>query len=231
MIFKTILRRFIVLPVLIFTLFARGQQLSQVTFSSGSNLEYISFLTDQGVLIRISPEGKILEWGTELLSGRSYTYYAPKLQPFMGRLEYYDQLSDSAFRGKIKNIGTCAITYYGSYESDGRPGKVRSIGTAVLDYYNNFDDKLYRGKIKFAGSLKMDYYSSFDDELFRGKLKAIGNTSISYYSSFDDKAFKGKIKQIGSVPYTWYSSFDINKSGLKSALYRQNIGAITFILR
>jgi hypothetical protein len=220
---------FTTLPVLILTLIAHSQQLSQVTFSSGSNLDYISFLTDQGVLIRISPEGKILEWGTELLSDR-YNYYAPKLQPFMGRMEYFDDQSDSAFRGKIKSIGTCTITYYGSYESDGKPGKIRSIGTALFDYYNNFDDKLYRGKIKFAGNLEVDFYSSFVDEAYRGKLKAIGNTAITYYSSFDDKAFKGKIKSIGSVPYVWYSSFDINRSGLKSGLYRKNVGAITYIL-
>ncbi|HVT84158.1 MAG TPA: hypothetical protein VHD35_03105 [Chitinophagaceae bacterium] len=220
----------ITLSVLILALSLHSQQLSQVTFSGGSNLDYISFLTDQGVLIRISPEGKILEWGTELLSDR-YNFYAPKLQPFMGRMDYYDQQSDSAFRGKIKNIGTCTITYYGSYESDNRPGKIRSIGTAIFDYYNNFDDKLFRGKIKFAGNLELDYYSSFEDEMFRGKLKAIGNTAITYYSSFDDKAYKGKIKSIGSVPYVWYSSFDINRSGLKSGLYRQNVGAITYILK
>lgn len=221
---------FITLPALILAFCASSQQLSQVTFSGGSNLNYISFLTDQGVLIRISPDGKILEWGTELVSERSNNYYAPKLQPFLGRMEYYDQQSDSSFKGKIKNIGTCTITYYGSYESEGRPGKIRSIGTAIFDYYNTFDDKLFRGKIKFAGNLELDYYSSFEDEMFRGKLKAIGNTPITYYSSFDDKAFKGKIKSIGSVPYVWYSSFDINRSGLKSGLYRQNVGAITYIL-
>ncbi|MCC7401243.1 MAG: hypothetical protein IT214_07135 [Chitinophagaceae bacterium] len=212
-----------------FSLSLYGQQLSQVSFSSGSNLDYISFITDQGVLIRVSPEGKILEWGTELLSDRG-NYYAPRLQQFMGRVEYYDDLSDSAFRGKVRYIGTCTITYYGAQESDGRPGKIRSIGTALFDYYNNFADKFFRGKIKLAGPLELTYFSSFDDELFRGKLRAIGNTPISYYSSFDDKAFKGKIKSIGSVPYLWYSSFDM-RSGLKSGLYRQNVGSITFILR
>ncbi len=215
--------------LLILALSVRSQQLSQATFSSGSNLDYISFLTDQGVLIRISPDGKVMEWGTELLSDR-YNYYAPKLQPFMGRIEYYEDQADSAFRGKVKSIGTCTLTYYGSFESDGKPGKIKTIGTAIFDYYDKFADKLFRGKIKFAGNLELDYYSSFDDEMSRGKLKAIGNTSITYYSSFDDKAFKGKIKSIGSVPYVWYSSFDL-RSGLKSGVYRQNVGAITYILR
>lgn len=221
----------IALSALILTFATHSQQLSQVTFSSGSNLDYFSFQTDQGVLIRVSPDGKIMEWGTELLSERSNYYYAPKLQPFMGRMEYFDQLSDSAFRGKIRNIGTCSITYYGSYESDGKPGKIKSIGTALFDYFNNFDDQLFRGKIKFAGNMQIEYYSSFGDEASKGKLKAIGNTQITYYSSFDDKAYRGKIKSIGSVPYQWYSSFDLNRSGLKSGIYRQNIGSVTYILR
>ncbi|MBS1633587.1 MAG: hypothetical protein JST10_13550, partial [Bacteroidetes bacterium] len=196
---------FLVLPVLLLALTAVSQQLSQVTFSSGANLDYFSFQTDQGVLIRVSPDGKIMEWGTELMSNRSNSFFAPKLQPFLGRMEYYDQHSDSAFRGKIKNIGTCTITYYGSYESDGKPGKVRSIGTSIFDYYNSFDDKQYRGKMKLAGTLGVEYYSSFMDEAFRGKLKAIGNTAITYYTSFDDKAYRGKVKSIGATPYNWYS--------------------------
>ncbi len=206
-----------------------SQQLSQVSFSSGSNLDYIAFTTDQGVLIRISPEGKILEWGTESMAQRG-NYYDPKLQPFPGRVEYYDDHADSAYSGKVRYIGTCNITYYGAQESDGKPGKIRSIGSALFDYYNNFADKLIRGRIKLAGRLEFTWYSSFEDELFRGKLKAIGNTPITYYSSFDDKAFKGKIKSIGSISYVWYSSFDM-RSGLKSGLYRQNVGAVTYILR
>ena len=208
-----------------------SQELSQVTFSGGANLSYFSFLTDQGVLIRITDQGKILEWGIEMYSDR-YNYYAPKLQPFMGRIDYYGPESDSVFRGKVRSIGTCSFTYYGSYEKDSKPGKLRSIGNQILDYYSSFDNAAFRGKIKFAGNLMLEYYTSFEDEPFRGKLKTINNTLIKYYSSFDDKSIKGKIKSIGSVDYQWYTSFDVGRTGaLKVGLYRQNINGIIYILQ
>jgi len=210
---------------------AYSQRLSQVTFSGAANLSYISFLTDQGVFIRITEEGKVIEWGIEMLSQR-YNYYDPKLQPFMGRVEYYGPESDSVFRGKVKSIGTCLLTYYGSYETDTKPGKLRSVGTVFFDYYTNFDNTALKGKLRFAGNLILEYYSSFDDESFRGKLKSIGNTSITYYSVFDDKFNKGKIKGIGSVAFTWYSSFDRSelRGALKSGSYRQYINGVTYIL-
>ncbi len=219
---------FIAIPFLLLASCTYSQQLSQVTFSGGANLSYISFLVDQNVLIRITEDGKVIEWGIEWLSQRS-DYYAPKLQPYMGKVDYYGPESDSVFRGKVKSIGTCVLTYYGHYETDPKVGKIRSVGTVALDYYTNFDNTVLKGKLRFVGNLVLEYYSSFDDEAFRGKLKSIGNTPITYYSTFD-KLIKGKIKSIGTVAYTWYSSFDL-RSGLKSGLYRQNIGGVTYILR
>lgn len=221
---------FTAIPLLFLVTCTWSQQLGQVTFSGGATLSYFSFVTDQNVLIRISDDGKVIEWGTELLSQRS-DYYAPKLQPYMGRLENYGAESDSAFRGKLKSVGTCTLTYYGSYETKEKVGKLKSVGTSILDYYSNFDNVILKGKLRFIGSLVLEYYSSTVDEAFRGKLKSIGSTPITYYSSFDDKAIKGKIKSIGSVSYTWYTSFDLNRAGLKTGLYRQNIGGVTYILR
>lgn len=220
---------------ILFLLFSRSvysQELSQVTFSAGSHLAYISFICNIDVLVRISDDGKILEWGTELQSMRSSEYYAPRLQPYMGRVEYYGQEADSAFRGKVKSIGTATITYYGSYETDDKKGKVRSIGSQVFDYFTQYDDKVIRGKIRFAGNIAFQYYTSFDDEALRGKLRAVGNTGITYYSSFDDKLIRGKVKSIGPVSYTWYTSLDVGRGGgLKSGSYRQNIGGIVYILQ
>ena len=223
---------FAVIPFLLFTVCLHTQQLNQVTFSDASTLSYFSFLVDQTVLIRIMPDGKVIEWGTEMLSERG-NYYAPKLQPYTGRVEYFGKEADSAFAGKVKSIGTCIFTYYGHYETPERAGKLKSIGNFQLDYYNNFDNIAFRGKIKFIGSDEILYYSSVDDEAYRGKLKSIGSTMITYYSTFDDRMIKGKIKSIGSVAYNWYTSFDKPGLGgsLKSGLYRQNIGNITFILR
>lgn len=209
-----------------------SQQLSQVSFSGGSRLSYISFITDQDVLIRISEEGKILEWGIEVQAQR-YNYYAPKLQPYIGRVDYYGPEADSVFRGKIKSIGTCAFTYYGSYETEIKIGKLKSIGRILLDYYTNYENVNLKGRLKFIGNLMLDYYSSFDDEAFKGKLKSVGSTAINYYSTFDDKLIRGKIKSIATIPYIWYTSVDrIGYGGsLKSGSLRQNISGVTYILQ
>ena len=211
---------------------AFSQKLSQVTISGGSNLSYFSFLTDQGILMRVTDEGKLLEWGTELLSERG-NYYDPKLQPYLGRIEYYGQEADSAFKGKIRSIGTCTFTYYSHLEENTKVGKLKSIGTLLFDYYSSFDNAAYKGKLRFIGSSVLEYYSSVDDEAYRGKLKTIANNSITWYSIFDDKLLKGKLKRVGSVPFEWYSSFDKTelRGALKSGLYRQTIGGITYILR
>lgn len=211
---------------------SKSQELGQISFSAGSNLSYISFISNVDVLIRVSVDGKILEWGTEVQSIRNNDYYAPRLQPYMGRVEYYGQEADSAFRGKVKSIGTTAITYYGSYDTDDKKGKIRSLGTQVFDYFTQYDDKVIRGKIRYAGNIAFQYYTSFDDEALRGKLRSAGNTGITYYSSFDDKFIRGKIKSIGPASYTWYTSLDVGKgSGLKSGSYRQNIGGVIYILQ
>ncbi|MGZ8550502.1 MAG: hypothetical protein ACXWV2_07565, partial [Chitinophagaceae bacterium] len=149
---------------------AWSQQLSQVTFSGASSLSYFTFITDQDILIRVSEDGKLMEWGTELRSERSSNYYAPKLQPFMGRVDYYSQEADTILRGKVKSIGTCMLTYYGSYEKDSKPGKLKSIGSAGLDYYTQFENAAFKGKLRFAGPLVLEYYPSLENEAFRGKL-------------------------------------------------------------
>lgn len=220
----------IALSLLFHTAFS--QKLSQVTLSGGTTLSYFSFLTDQGILLRVTDEGKLLEWGTELLSDRG-NYYDPKLQPYLGRIEYYGQEADSAFRGKVRSIGTCNFTYYGHLDEVTRIGKLKSIGTLLLDYYSNFDNVAYKGKLRFIGSAIIEYYSSVDDEAYRGKLKSIGGSPVTWYSTFDDKLLKGKLKRIGSVPFEWYSSFDRTelRGSLKSGLYRQTIGGVTYILR
>ncbi len=208
------------------------QQLSQVTFTYGTGLAWFSVATDQNVLIRISENGKLLEWGTEEQSLLNSYYYSKKLLPYMGRIDYYGPEADSAYRGKVKSIGTCPITYYGSGEYPTKTGKIKSIGKLIFDYYTQFDDKLLTGKIKNIGSSIIAWYTSFDNEAFKGKLKTVGNTSITYYASFDDKLIKGKIKSIGSFNYTWYTSYEQRGygGGLKTGAMRQLINTITYIL-
>lgn len=224
---------FISFSVLFAVYCSYSQQLSQVSFANASDLSYFSFSTDQNILIRISAEGKVLEWGTEVLSDR-YNYYAPRLQPFMGRVDYYGPESDSVFRGKVKSIGTCFLTYYGDYETAAKAGKLKSVGSMMLDYFPDYHyEKTIVGRLKQIGTYSLDYYGSFENEAFRGKLKSIGNDPITYYSVFNDKLNAGKIKSIGPVTYTWYSTHDRSeyRGGLKTGNYRQIINGITFILR
>ena len=211
--------------------FVHGQELSQVTFNQGSQLAYFSFVTDQGVLIRISDEGRILEWGSEVMSDR-YNYFAPKLQPFMGRIEYYGPQDDSVFRGKVKSIGTAYITYFDTFQVKSKIGKLRSIGNQYFDYFETYEDKLLTGKIKSIGGLNIDYYRSYDDESLRGKLKLVGSVRVSYYTVFDDRFNAGKLKSIGSANYSWYSLSDPigSRGALKSNNLRQLVSGITYIL-
>ena len=223
---------FLAISILLFTICSYSQSLSQVSFPNGDELAYFSFLTEQNVLIRVSEDGKLLEWGSEVLSDRG-NYYAPKLQPFMGRTEYHKQESDSIFNGKVKSIGTCFITYYGSQEEESKRGKVKMLGNLQLDYYSKYDDKNLQGKLKSVGSLPLTYYRPYDDEAFRNKLKLVGTILITYYSAFDDKYNTGKIKSIGPVAYVWYSpnNHPSMRGGLKTNNYRQFISGITYILR
>jgi len=208
-----------------------AQQLCQVTFSGGSGFSWFSLSTNQNVLIRISAEGKILEFGTEEQSLNNRNYFAPKLRPFEGRVDYYSNESDSAFRGKIKSIGTCFFTYYASNDYPEKVGKIKSAGSLTFDYYSKLDDASFANKIKSIGQDNITYYSSVENEAFKGKLKSVGKTSIVYYSSFDDRAIKGKVKSIGSYNYIWYTSFDRSAGGLKSCLQRQPVNGVLYILQ
>ena len=225
------IRHFLAATSLFIAVSSYAQQLSQVSFSEGSSLSSFSFITDQKVVIRISVEGNLIEWGTDPGVGR-YNYYTGKLQPFMGRVDRYEGTTyDSVLRGKVKSIGTCALTYYGSSEADTKKGKVKSIGILQLDYfsYESMDNK---GRLKSAGYTQLDYYPSVENEAVRGKLKSVGNTAITWYSSFDDRLIRGKIKSIGSFNYTWYSSHDLNGyGGLKSGSLTQIVNGVTYIVR
>jgi hypothetical protein len=227
------MKRFcIIITSLFFATCIFSQRLSQVSLAGRSGVGYFSILTDQGVLIRITADGTIIDWGTEQLS-YSGNYYAPKLQPFMGRVDYYGKEADSAYRGKVKSIGTCSITYFSHYEKELQAGKLKTIGSLMMDYYDNFENIAYRGKLRFLGTLLLQYYPSLEDELIRGRLKSVGDVPVKYYSSVEDMYLKGKIKSIGTTVLEYYSSLDRPeyRGMLKSPYGRPNIGGVTYILQ
>ncbi len=219
------------LSFLLFTVFTYSQELSQVTFSGGASFSSFSFTTDQQIIIKISDDGKVLEWGNQQEAGRYYNNPG-KLQAYMGRVDYYGSEADSISKGKVKSVGTCFFTYYGAFEMPEKRGKIKSIGRVTLDYYTNFENLAFKGKLKFAGNTLFSYFSSHENEAFVGKLKTVANTSLSYYSTFDDKLIKGKIKSIGAYNYVWFSSFDSRnyQGGLKSGTLAQNVNGVIYII-
>ena len=209
-----------------------SQQFNQVVFSGGSDLSCLTLLTDQRVLVRISSDGKIIEFGTEQQSLYNANYFAQKLQPYLGRIDYYPNESDSAFRGKVRSIGTCFFMYYPATDYPERAGKIKTAGNLMFDYYRKFDDVLMIGKIKNIGNTAIGYYASTDDEAFKGKLKMVGNTSIFYYSSYENAQTKGKLKTVGQYRYAWtyLDQTNLNRSS-NMASQRQLVNGIFYILQ
>jgi len=224
-------RLFILILSLTIYSVAEAQSLRYVIFSSGADLSSLSFMTDQKIMIKLSQEGSIIEFGNEHEPGRFYTPPG-KLQQYMGRVEYYERQFDSILNGKIKSIGTTMIMYYGSFENAALVGKVKSIGTVWFDYYTDFENESVRGKLKSAGQKSFSYYTSFENEAYRGKIKSIAGNQITYYSTFDDKSIKGKIKSIGTFNYTWYTSLDRQgyQGSLKSGSQYQMIEGVTYVV-
>lgn len=226
------MKTFFILSVsLTISCFCSAQALSHVIFSNGTSFSSFYFLTDQQVVIKVSDQGKIIEWGNEVGLGRYYEEPG-KLQPYMGRVEYYGQQFDSSYRGKVKSIGTCPITYYSSFDKADLAGKIKSIGTLMLDYFSDFENESIRGKLKTAGQTTFDYYTNFENEAIRGKLKSVGANTITYHSTFDDILIRGKIKSIGRFNYAWYTSFESNRfhGGLKTGTRSQIIDGVSYII-
>lgn len=194
---------------------------------------YFSPGTSDKVLIALSKDGNIIEYGTEYPK-EFMGYYPGKLQKYMGRVDYYSQTDNEAFRGKIRYIGLTQITYYGSYDEESLRGKVKSIGTVQFDYYASYDDASVKGNLKTVGSSSITWCPSYENEAIRGRLKTIGNTKFEWYTSFDDKALSGKVKQIDQYSFTYYTSFENNngqKGQLKSGFYSKYINGINYYVR
>lgn len=221
-----------ILPLfaLLISLASAAQEISAVYFSNGTDVKAIAFRTDQDIIIKVSLDGSLQEWGTPWsLPG----YSTPgKLQAYMGRVDYYGQEYDSVLRGKVRSIGTCILNYYGSNETKSRVGKLRSVGRAQLDYYDTYENTAFRGKLKLAGQSVLSYYPDYENEAYRGKLKSVGTTDITYYSSFDDKNIRGKVKAIGPYSYSWYTQTDSRgyPGSLKSGLLQQTLSGVSYIL-
>lgn len=210
-----------------------AQQLTQVSFSGVSTFSWFTVTTNQNVLLRISADGHLLEYGTEEQSLYNNGYFAPKLRPFGGATSTYTNDPDTVMNGKIKNIGTCYITYYGSKDYPEKVGKIKSVGILTFDYHRSYEDAAFAGKISSIGSSAIAWYTSSDNEAYKGKLKNVGNATISYYSSFDQATLKGKLKSIGSYSLPWNTVFAGTQltSMLKTGNQRPLIDGVSYVLQ
>ncbi len=191
------------------------------------------YSTNDKTMIAITKDGTIAEYGPEYPK-EFMGYYPGRLQKYMGRVDYYTQNDNEAFRGKVRYIGLTQITYYGSFDEEALKGKVKSIGTTQFDYYASYEDAAIKGNIKNIGGFAISYCPSYENEAIRGRLKAIGNTKFEWYTSYDDKALSGKIKQIDQYPFTYYTSFENNngqKGLMKSGFYSKYINGINYYMR
>ena len=194
----------VIVTLLIIPAFA--QNVAQITIDNRGQQDIITFLVDEAVVVNLTKDGKIIDWGTEYTSPTTGTY--PRMEKYMGREEYYPATDNEAYRGKIKYIGRTLVTYYTSDDNQSLKGKVKSVGPNLLDYYTEYDDAAFKGYVRNAGPVSFTYYASYNDEYYKGKIKSVGSTNISYYGSFDDKAYRGKVKNIDGNVFTYYSSYD-----------------------
>lgn len=208
-----------------------AQSLAQVSLTQNAKSALLSFETADHALVNIDKTGMLLNWGTENTQ-RMLSRFPQKLDPYMGRVDYYTDIDDVALRGKVKYIGATAITYFASYEKENLAGKVKSIGNINFTYYEPYEDKVYAGNIQQAGNVTLNYYGSFDNDAIKGNFKSIGNIQLTYYSSFDDKSLAGKIKSIDGNVFTYYSSFERKEFNgiMKSGFITKTIQGVKFIV-
>ena len=210
---------------------AFAQDVAQITIDNRGKQDIITFLVDASVVMNMTKDGKIIDWGTEYTTVRTGTL--PRMDKYMGREEYYPTTDNEAYRGKVKYIGRTLITYYTSDDREELKGKVKTVGNTLLTYYGDYDDAAFKGYLKNAGSLSFTYYSSFNDEFYKGKIKSVGSTTLSYYGSFDDKGYRGKVKNVDRNVFTYYSSYDRPEyiGIMKTGTQISSSGGIQYIIK
>ena len=80
---------------------AFAQRLTQITLTNSVSSDIISFLVDETVIVNMSKDGKIIDWGVENNNLRPNNYPG-KLDKYMGLEEYYPSTENESYRGKVK---------------------------------------------------------------------------------------------------------------------------------
>lgn len=211
---------------------AQAQRLSRIVFNNTGQLEAIDYELPENVILKLSKDGNIMSWGANRYAGRD-DIMREQLDPYVGRVEYYPNNVNEAFRGKIRSIGQVMITYYASYDNPAFAGKIQSIGRNNFNYYTLQENEAFKGNLKSIGSDQFEWYSTYDLDDYKGKLKSVANNAITYYTSLDDQYIRGKVKSIGGSVYTYYTSFDRKelRGYLKTGQVISTINGLKFMVK
>lgn len=216
---------------LIFTSAIGAQNISRINLAGG-DVTFVLGLDDH-VSFYLTKDGTVSKWGYDKYAAAGADNYMEAVENYQGRVEYYNDQDDIAYRGKVKYIGRYKVTWYASYEMEAMRGKLKSIGNIIFDYYQAYENEAFRGNIKSFGQKAVSWYSSFDNATLKGKIKSFGPSAITWYSSLDDIFLRGKVKSIGNTSYTWYSSFDLPqyRGSLKTGNPVQFVDGVKYIVR
>jgi hypothetical protein len=207
-----------------------AQRISKVTLNGMGITNIITISTDDNAVINISPDGNVVNYGTEYFSEKITNY--SRLEQYSGRIDLYTNTDDKLLVGKLKYLGRTPVTYYASYDVEDLRGKIKTIGNVGFNYYMQYDDAVIKGFIKSIGAQQLTYYTSFDNVALKGKLKSLGSTNLSYFNSYDDKAYAGKVKTIGQISFTYYPSYDRQfAGGMKTGNYLQNVAGVNYVIQ
>ena len=80
-----------------------GQHISKITITGSGQVDAFSVGLDENVEVYVSRDGNISKWGYDKYIGYQENYTGV-LEPYVGRVEYYNQLDDESLRGKINYI-------------------------------------------------------------------------------------------------------------------------------
>ena len=207
-----------------------AQRISKISINNSGVLQTFAITSDDNAIIILTPEGDVVNYGTEYFSEKIQNY--SRIEKFNGRVELFAVTDDKAMQGKLKYLGRTSVTYYASYDVESLRGKVKTIGNLAFNYFMEYDDVTLKGKIKSIGNTQLQYFTGFDNEALRGKLKSAGSTNLNYYPSFEDKAIKGKIKSIGQINFSYYTSFEKQFAGaMKTGNQTQNVAGINYYIQ
>ena len=91
----------LIIAFFLFSFATQAQRINKIFIKEKGASIVTSFLLSENVVIQVAQDGSIAKWGVDKYSDRGTDYIQRPLDPFTGRIEYYTEKENEAFRGKI----------------------------------------------------------------------------------------------------------------------------------